>query len=208
MTLNLKFHAWKCQNLLQFSSPYLQWLFPKLSIFRDIFHLLYAPVWATRQPLYTFTNQLLLQSSGILPSFTTPLHTSVIHFIPTSPAAFIISATTLDGPAGLLDSIPPIVAPTSDSVICSPGPNIGLVCYSSWGVKVLASMCVWTNPGSNPTPIIKSLYGLIDYHRVYPASILQSRVVHCVPGRAEHRGSCEFFGCTFNNAADPQTLWK
>src|SRR5208282_1355933 len=38
-------------------------------------------------PLYTLTIQLFLKSSGIFPSDTTALHKSVIHCIPTSPAA-------------------------------------------------------------------------------------------------------------------------
>ena len=46
--------------------------------------LLYASVRATCQGItLSFVNiQLLLQSSGILPSFTTALHTSVIHNVP------------------------------------------------------------------------------------------------------------------------------
>src|SRR6267154_1824143 len=50
-------------------------------------------------PLYTFTIQLLFQSTGISPLLTTSLQISVTHFTPDSPAAFNISATTPDGPA-------------------------------------------------------------------------------------------------------------
>ena len=53
----------------------------------------------------------------------------------------------------------------------------------------------------------------IDCHMTYPAFIPRSRVVHWVLGIAEpgHQGSvwaCEFFGGSFNNAADPRTLHK
>src|SRR6059036_3766630 len=50
-------------------------------------------------PLYTFTIQLLLQSTGTTPLLTTSLQISVTHF---TPAAFNISAATPDGPAALL----------------------------------------------------------------------------------------------------------
>src|SRR6059036_912906 len=49
-------------------------------------------------PLYTFTIQLLLQSTGTTPLLTTSLQISVTHF---TPAAFNISAATPDGPAAL-----------------------------------------------------------------------------------------------------------
>src|SRR6267154_3437063 len=50
-------------------------------------------------PLYTFTIQLLFQSTGISPLLTTSLQISVTHLTPDSPAAFNISAATPDGPA-------------------------------------------------------------------------------------------------------------
>src|SRR6476469_4594922 len=53
---------------------------------------------ASPLPLYILTIQLLLQSSGILPSLTTSLHSSVILLTPSSPIALNISATT---PVGL-----------------------------------------------------------------------------------------------------------
>src|SRR6266516_1861455 len=52
-------------------------------------------------PLYTFTIQLLFQSNGTTPPFTTSLQISVTHFTPASPAAFNISTATPDGPAAL-----------------------------------------------------------------------------------------------------------
>src|SRR2546425_10461645 len=52
-------------------------------------------------PLYTFTIQLLLQSTGTAPLLTTSLQISVTHFTAASPAAFNISAATPDGPAAL-----------------------------------------------------------------------------------------------------------
>ena len=57
-------------------------------------------------PLYLCRHLVTnLQSSGILSSFNTKLHTSVIHFVPTSPAAFIISIVTQNGPTDMLDFI-------------------------------------------------------------------------------------------------------
>ena len=57
-------------------------------------------------PLYLCRHSVTnLQSSGILSSFNTELHTSVIHFVPTSPAAFIISIVTQNGPTYMLDFI-------------------------------------------------------------------------------------------------------
>src|SRR3989442_8678710 len=52
-------------------------------------------------PLYIFTIQLLLQSTGTTPLLTTSLQISVTHFTPASSAAFNISAATPDGPAAL-----------------------------------------------------------------------------------------------------------
>src|SRR6267154_1935999 len=49
-------------------------------------------------PLYTFTIQLLFQSTSISPLLTTSLQISVSHFTPDSPAAFNIYAATPDGP--------------------------------------------------------------------------------------------------------------
>src|SRR6478609_9371263 len=54
---------------------------------------------ASPLPLYILTIQLLLQSSGIFPSLTTSLHSSVILLTPSSPIALNISATTPVGPA-------------------------------------------------------------------------------------------------------------
>ena len=57
-------------------------------------------------PLYLCRHLVTnLQSSGILSSFNTKLHTSVIHYVPTSPAAFIISIVTQNGPTDMLDFI-------------------------------------------------------------------------------------------------------
>src|SRR5437867_1519595 len=52
-------------------------------------------------PLYTFTIQLLFQSTGTTPVLTTSLQISVTHFTPGSPAAVSISAATPDGPVAL-----------------------------------------------------------------------------------------------------------
>src|SRR3989442_4524598 len=51
--------------------------------------------------LYTFTIQLLLQSTSTTRLLTTSLQISVTHFTPASLAAFNISAATPDGSAAL-----------------------------------------------------------------------------------------------------------
>ena len=72
---------------------------------------LYAPCMSHMSVHRPFTIQLLLQSSGTLPSFTTALH-KVIHNVPVSSAALSISATTPVGPADLPCFIFPIATPT------------------------------------------------------------------------------------------------
>src|SRR5881296_4783524 len=68
-------------------------------------------------PLYTFTIQLLLQSTGTTPLLTTSLQISVTHFTAASPAAFNISAATPDGPAALPLFALAIASFTSDTDI-------------------------------------------------------------------------------------------
>src|SRR3989442_8563345 len=67
--------------------------------------------------LYTFTIQLLLQSTGTTPLLTTSLQISVTHFTSASPAAFNISAATPDGPAALTLFALNIAELTSDTDI-------------------------------------------------------------------------------------------
>src|SRR3989442_329965 len=55
--------------------------------------------------LYTFTIQLLLQSTSTTPLLTTSLQISVTHFTSASPTAFNISAAAPDGPS-LCHSLP------------------------------------------------------------------------------------------------------
>src|SRR3954469_4226316 len=68
-------------------------------------------------PLYTFTIQLLFQSTGTTPLLTTSLQISVTHFTSASPAAFNISAATPDGPAALPLFALVIASLTSDTDI-------------------------------------------------------------------------------------------
>src|SRR2546425_12432191 len=86
-----------------------------------MFKQLYTSVGAAFQsfpfPLYTFTIQLLLQSTGTTPLLTTSLQISVTHFTPASPAAFNISAATPDGPAALPLFALAIASLTSDTDI-------------------------------------------------------------------------------------------
>ena len=83
---------------------------------------------------------------------------------------------------------------------------------SGWGVGFYLCLNV-----TEQTQVRIPLRPSLDYKAqsivkgAYPAFIPRSRVVHWVPGWAEHHGSawaCEFFGCAFNNTANPQTLWK
>src|SRR5664279_3844710 len=79
-------------------------------------------------PLYTLTIQLFLQSCEIFPSVTTALHRSVMHCIPTSPAAFNISATTPLGPGAFPNLAFFIATFTSSKVIPSHSPGTLYTC--------------------------------------------------------------------------------
>ena len=79
-------------------------------------------------------------------------------------------------------------------------------------VKVLASICVWTEQ-TQVRILLRTLFGYkarsIVTGPTRPSSLetglytgYQAELnIKARPGR-------EFFGCAFNNAADPQTLWK
>src|SRR5881296_3239157 len=85
-------------------------------------------------PLYTFTIQLLLQSTGTTPLLTTSLQISVTHFTSASPAAFNISVATPDGPAAL----PLFALPIASLTQRWTGPP-GHRAFSRWAGRIWAA---------------------------------------------------------------------